>query len=44
MTATAIPGALDLASGTGVISLLLADLGYAVTGLDLSEAMLARAR
>lgn len=36
--------ALDLASGTGVISLLLADLGYAVTGLDLSEAMLARAR
>ena len=40
------PGAraLDLASGTGVISLLLAELGYAVTGLDLSEAMLARAR
>ncbi len=36
--------ALDLASGTGVISLLLADLGYAVTGLDLSEPMLARAR
>ncbi len=36
--------ALDLASGTGVISLLLAELGYGVTGLDLSEAMLARAR
>ncbi|AMJ59884.1 class I SAM-dependent methyltransferase [Bosea sp. PAMC 26642] len=36
--------ALDLASGTGVISLLLAELGYSVTGLDLSEAMLARAR
>lgn len=42
----AAPGAkaLDLASGTGVISLLLAELGYGVTGLDLSEAMLARAR
>ncbi|HEV7256498.1 MAG TPA: methyltransferase domain-containing protein [Bosea sp. (in: a-proteobacteria)] len=36
--------ALDLASGTGVISLLLAELGYGVTGLDLSEAMLTRAR
>lgn len=36
--------ALDLASGTGVISLLLAELGYSVTGLDLSDAMLARAR
>lgn len=36
--------ALDLASGTGVISLLLAELGYEVTGLDLSDAMLARAR
>ncbi|SIQ71124.1 class I SAM-dependent methyltransferase [Bosea sp. TND4EK4] len=36
--------ALDLASGTGVISLLLAELGYQVTGLDLSDAMLARAR
>lgn len=36
--------ALDLACGTGVISLLLAELGFSVTGLDLSEAMLARAR
>lgn len=36
--------ALDLACGTGVISHLMHDLGYAVTGLDWSEAMLARAR
>ncbi|MGO4738813.1 class I SAM-dependent methyltransferase [Bosea sp. 2KB_26] len=36
--------ALDLACGTGVISLLLSELGFSVTGLDLSEAMLARAR
>lgn len=35
---------LDLASGTGVISLLMAELGFSVTGLDLSEAMLKRAR
>jgi ubiquinone/menaquinone biosynthesis C-methylase UbiE len=35
---------LDLASGTGVVSLLLAELGYEVTGLDLSDAMLKRAR
>jgi ubiquinone/menaquinone biosynthesis C-methylase UbiE len=36
--------ALDLASGTGVISHLLDGLGFHVTGLDWSEAMLARAR
>lgn len=36
--------ALDLASGTGVISHLLAELDFDVTGLDWSEAMLARAR
>ena len=36
--------ALDLASGTGVISHLLDGLGFSVTGLDWSEAMLARAR
>ncbi|MEX6507177.1 class I SAM-dependent methyltransferase [Jiella sp. M17.18] len=35
--------ALDLASGTGVVSHLLDDLGYDVTGLDWSEAMLERA-
>jgi ubiquinone/menaquinone biosynthesis C-methylase UbiE len=35
---------LDLASGTGVISHLLYDLGFQVTGLDFSDAMLARAR
>jgi ubiquinone/menaquinone biosynthesis C-methylase UbiE len=36
--------ALDLASGTGVISHLLDGLGFRVTGLDWSEAMLGRAR
>jgi ubiquinone/menaquinone biosynthesis C-methylase UbiE len=36
--------ALDLASGTGVVSHLLDDLGFRVTGLDWSEAMLERAR
>jgi len=36
--------ALDLASGTGVISHLMDDLGYRVTGIDWSEAMLERAR
>ncbi|MET0742322.1 MAG: methyltransferase domain-containing protein [Microvirga sp.] len=36
--------ALDLASGTGVVSLLLNDLGFQVTGLDFSDEMLARAR
>ncbi len=36
--------ALDLASGTGVISHLLDGLGFDVTGLDWSDAMLARAR
>jgi ubiquinone/menaquinone biosynthesis C-methylase UbiE len=36
--------ALDLASGTGVISHLLDEVGFQVTGLDWSEAMLARAR
>lgn len=36
--------ALDLASGTGVISHLMDDLGYRVTGIDWSETMLERAR
>lgn len=36
--------ALDLASGTGVISHLMNDLGFAVTGADWSEAMLEQAR
>ncbi|WEX10682.1 class I SAM-dependent methyltransferase [Chelativorans sp. AA-79] len=35
--------ALDLASGTGVISRLLCERGYSVTGLDFSEPMLERA-
>ncbi|MER0236643.1 methyltransferase domain-containing protein [Fulvimarina sp. MAC8] len=35
---------LDLASGTGVVSLLLDGLGWRVTGLDWSEPMLERAR
>ncbi|MET3580254.1 ubiquinone/menaquinone biosynthesis C-methylase UbiE [Mesorhizobium robiniae] len=42
------PGAgrtsLDLACGTGVISHLMHELGFVVTGLDWSEAMLAKAR
>ncbi len=33
--------ALDLASGTGVISHLMDDLGFEVTGLDWAEPMLA---
>jgi ubiquinone/menaquinone biosynthesis C-methylase UbiE len=36
--------ALDLASGTGVISRLLCECGFSVTGLDFSEAMLGRAK
>ena len=36
--------ALDLASGTGVVSHLLDDLGYKVQGLDWAEPMLERAR
>lgn len=36
--------ALDLASGTGVISRLLCEKGFSVTGLDFAEPMLARAR
>lgn len=36
--------ALDLASGTGVISRLLCETGFSVTGLDFSETMLERAR
>lgn len=36
--------ALDLASGTGVVSHLLDDVGFQVTGLDWAEPMLERAR
>lgn len=36
--------ALDLACGTGTLALLLADEGWAVTGLDSSAPMLAQAR
>src|SRR5690606_29504660 len=36
--------ALDLACGTAVISHLMNDLGFSVTGLDWSEAMLEQAR
>ncbi|WP_208153141.1 methyltransferase domain-containing protein [Sinorhizobium medicae] len=36
--------ALDLASGTGVVSHLLDDLGFRVTGIDWAEPMLDRAR
>ena len=36
--------ALDLASGTGVISHLMHDMGFRVTGADWSEAMLEQAR
>ncbi|WP_237153680.1 class I SAM-dependent methyltransferase [Oryzibacter oryziterrae] len=36
--------ALDLASGTGVVSHLLDDLGFTVTGMDWAEPMLDRAR
>jgi ubiquinone/menaquinone biosynthesis C-methylase UbiE len=36
--------ALDLASGTGVISRLLCENGFSVTGLDFSEPMIERAR
>lgn len=36
--------ALDLACGTGVMTMLMHDLGFKVTGLDFTEAMMARAR
>lgn len=35
---------LDIATGTGFVALLLSELGHRVTGVDASEAMLARAR
>lgn len=35
---------LDIATGTGFVALLLAELGHQVTGLDASQAMLAHAR
>ena len=35
---------LDLGCGTGFLSLLLAELGYQVTGIDFSEEMMAEAR
>lgn len=34
---------LDIGSGTGFLSLMLADMGYQVVGIDLSEKMIARA-
>ena len=36
--------ALDLACGTGVMTMLMHELGFAVTGLDFTEPMMARAR
>jgi 2-polyprenyl-3-methyl-5-hydroxy-6-metoxy-1,4-benzoquinol methylase len=35
---------LDLGCGTGSLSVVMAELGYTVSGLDLSPAMIARAR
>lgn len=35
---------LDVATGTGFVALLLAELGHKVTGVDASQAMLAHAR
>jgi len=35
---------LDVGCGTGVIGLLFAEMGHRVTGVDLSEAMMAKAR
>lgn len=35
---------LDVGTGTGVLALLVAELGHAVTGIDLSEGMLDEAR
>lgn len=35
---------LDIGAGTGAMSLLAAELGYAVTALDLSDGMLSKAR
>ncbi|QRM32602.1 methyltransferase domain-containing protein [Microvirga sp. VF16] len=36
--------ALDLACGTGVMTMLMHELGFNITGLDFTEAMMARAR
>jgi ubiquinone/menaquinone biosynthesis C-methylase UbiE len=36
--------ALDLACGTGVMTMLMHDLGFEVTGLDFTEAMMTRAQ
>jgi SAM-dependent methyltransferase len=38
------PHVLDAGAGTGAMTLLLAELGYRATALDLSEAMLGKAR
>jgi predicted TPR repeat methyltransferase len=40
----AVAGVLDVCCGTGLLAAELAALGYRVTGVDASEAMLARAR
>jgi len=36
--------ALNLACGTGVMTMLMHELGFEITGLDFTEAMMARAR
>lgn len=36
--------ALDMACGTGVMTMLMHELGFEMTGLDFTEAMMARAR
>lgn len=35
---------LDIGTGTGFLSIMLAEMGYEVVGLDISEEMLKRAR
>jgi len=35
---------LDVGTGTGLVALMFAEMGHEVTGIDLSDAMLAQAR